>query len=340
MIKILTRFHLIVLLQISFNSYAQDIHYSQFYASPLTLNPALTGVNDCRYRIAANYKNQWSSIPAPYRTPSVSFDINSLAPKVIKTGNLSAGLIIYNDRSGDGNLNNLSIAASGGYLIHPDVNKKHSVSIGLQVGFTQKRIDPTLLTFETQWNGSTFSSNLSNLETFSKTSFGYLNLHSGIFWAYNPSEKFKIFLGGAAFNVNQPKETFFNNSDNKLNMRTVIHGGLQYSLNDKVSLHPSFIHMSQAKSSETNLGAALSYLLNGNFNPRVSFGAYYRIGDAVIPVIAMDYKNFRVGLSYDVNTSSLNTASNYRGGLELSFNYTGCITSIIEVEPIQWCPRF
>jgi type IX secretion system PorP/SprF family membrane protein len=149
-----------------------------------------------------------------------------------------------------------------------------------------------------------------------------------------------VFLGGAAFNVNQPKETFFNNANNKLNMRTVVHGGLQYALNDKMSLHPSFIYMSQAKSTETNVGAALSYLLQGNFNPRISFGAYYRIGDAIIPVVAMDYKNMRVGLSYDVNTSPLNTASNYRGGLELSFNYTGCITSIIEVEPIQWCPRF
>ncbi len=339
MIKIFTRLQFLLFLIVSSATLAQDIHYSQFYASPLTLNPALTGINDCRYRISANYKNQWSSIPAPYRTPSVSFDINSLAPKFVKTGNLSAGLIIYNDRSGDGNLNNLSIAASGGYMIHPDVNKKHSVSIGLQVGFTQKRIDASLLTFETQWNGSTFNQNLSNLENFGKTSFGYLNLHSGIFWAYIPNEKLKVFLGAAAFNVNQPKETFFN-ADNKLNMRTVIHGGLQYAINDKMSINPSFIYMSQAKSTETNVGASLSYLLQGNFNPRLSFGAYYRIGDAVIPVIAMDYKNFRVGLSYDVNTSSLNTASNYRGGLELSFNYTGCITSIIEVEPIQWCPRF
>lgn len=337
--KLFTHLSFILLLLVVKSTVAQDIHYSQFYASPLTLNPALTGINDCRYRISANYKNQWSSIPAPFRTPSVSFDINSLAPKLIKTGNLSAGLLLYNDRSGDGNLNNLSITASGGYMIHPDVNKKHIVSIGVQVGYTQKRVDPSLLTFETQWDGGAFNQNLSNLENFANISFGYVNLHSGIFWAYTPSEKLKVFLGGAAFNVNQPTETFFN-SDNKLNMRTVLHGGLQYALNEKMSLHPSFIHMSQAKSTETNIGAALSYLLSGNFNPRLSFGAYYRLNDAIIPVIAMDYKNFRVGVSYDVNTSSLNTATNYRGGLELSFNYTGCITSIIEVEPIQWCPRF
>src|SRR5215207_4229075 len=93
-------FLITVLCLICFGATAQDIHYSQFYASPLTLNPALTGINDCSYRVNGMYRSQWSSIPAPYSTPSLSFDINSLAPKVIKTGNLSAGLLIYNDRSG------------------------------------------------------------------------------------------------------------------------------------------------------------------------------------------------------------------------------------------------
>src|SRR5205814_982130 len=94
----------------------------------------LTGVNDCRYRISAMYRNQWSSIPAPYNTPSISFDINSLAPKVIKTGTLSAGLLIYNDRSGDGHLNNLSIIASGGYAIHPDIDNKLAMRYVLHGG--------------------------------------------------------------------------------------------------------------------------------------------------------------------------------------------------------------
>ncbi|HZF99508.1 MAG TPA: type IX secretion system membrane protein PorP/SprF, partial [Chitinophagales bacterium] len=113
-----------VLCLFCFVSTAQDIHYSQFYASPLTLNPALTGINDCSYRVTGMYRNQWSSVPATFSTPSLSFDINSLAPKVIKTGNLAAGFLIYNDRSGDGHLNNLSLVGSGGYSINPDFEKK------------------------------------------------------------------------------------------------------------------------------------------------------------------------------------------------------------------------
>jgi type IX secretion system PorP/SprF family membrane protein len=320
---------------------AQDIHYSQFYESPLTLNPALTGINDCRYRICVNYRNQWSSIPAPYNTPSISFDINSLAPKVIKTGNLSAGLLLYDDESGDGHLNNLSIIASGGYMIHPDVAKEHSVSIGVQVGYTQKTIDFSKLTFESQFNQSVFDPNLPSYESY-KPSMGYVNLNAGILWMYKPSDKLKIYAGGAAFNVIQPTESFLqtNPLGNKLPIRFTLHGGADIDINDKSGIVPSIIYMSQAGSNELNLGAAYRYSLQGNLPAKLYFGAYYRVGDAIIPTVAMDYQNFRVGLSYDVNASSLSTATGYKGGFELSINYTGCISSIVDVKPIQWCPRF
>lgn len=314
---------------------AQDIHYSQFYASPLTLNPALTGINDCSYRITGMYRNQWSSVPAPFSTPSISFDINSLAPKIVKTGNLAAGLLVYNDRSGDGHLNNLSVALAGGYSINPDFNKKHRVSVGIELGFTQKSIDLDALTFEDELKG-----NITTAEAFNKTSFGYLNAHAGLLWLFKPNEKLKLFLGGAAFNVNKPTESFLGDKSNKLDMRPVVHGGGEIGINEKLGVHPSVLWMKQAGSSELNLGTAISVAMQGNFNPKIFFGAYYRLQDAVIPVVGMDYRNFRVGLSYDVNVSSLNDASGGKGGFEVSLAYNGCISSVIDVEPIQWCPRF
>src|SRR5438067_13574700 len=91
-------------------SFAQDIHYSQFYASPLTLNPALTGVNECNYRANAMYRNQWSSVSSnPYQTPSVSFDIDNVLQRVIKKGTFSLRGLRLDDKPGDGNLQNLSI---------------------------------------------------------------------------------------------------------------------------------------------------------------------------------------------------------------------------------------
>jgi type IX secretion system PorP/SprF family membrane protein len=324
---------------IALGSSAQDIHYSQFYASPLTLNPALTGINNCSYRVTALYRNQWSSVPAPYSTPSLSFDINSLAPKYVKYGNLSAGLLIYNDRSGDGHLNNLSIVGSGGYAINPDVNRKHTVSVGVQVGYTQKRVDEQALIFERQLLQNPSNPGLFPSGENIDDKFGYINTHAGLLWLFKPTEKHRVYLGGAAFNVNQPKESFLGKT-NKLNMRLVGHGGAELAINDKIGIHPSVLYMSQSGSSEINFGTALSIALQGSFDPKLFFGAYYRLGDAVIPVVSLDYKNVRVGLSYDVNMSDLNTATNYKGGFEVSLNYTGCISSIVDVEPIQWCPRF
>src|SRR5215470_10407076 len=96
-------------LTILFTASAQDIHFSQFYYSPLTFNPALTGAMDGTYRIGAIYKNQWSSISSPfvYSTPSIAADAKLFSGKF--NGNyLGVGLLLLNDRSGDGNLRNFT----------------------------------------------------------------------------------------------------------------------------------------------------------------------------------------------------------------------------------------
>ena len=57
---------------------AQDPNFSQFFASPLTLNPALTGKFDGVYRVAGNYRNQWPTINNAFRTYTASFDMGIL----------------------------------------------------------------------------------------------------------------------------------------------------------------------------------------------------------------------------------------------------------------------
>ncbi len=333
----------LIVIVLSFGLKAQDIHYSQFYASPLTLNPALTGINDCNYRAGIMYRNQWHSITptTAYTTPSLSFDINNLAHRYIKTGVLSAGLLVLNDQAGDGNLSNLSILGSAGYLYSFDSEKKYSISLGLQTGYVQKRVDPLLLSFEDQFNGTDFDPNLSNNENFSKTSFGYLDFNTGVLFLGHINEKIDVYAGGAAFHLIQPKETFYNNSLSKLNMRSVLHAGAKIKFNDKWSVIPSVLYMSQTKATEVNLGSNVGYhLSNANLEADIYFGGYYRLGDAANLLIGGEFKKVRLGLSYDVNVSTLSTATNNKGGFELSLSYTGCIGGLILDKPVLWCPRF
>lgn len=320
-------------------SFAQDIHYSQFYSSPLTLNPALTGLNECNYRVGAMYRNQWSSVSAdPYQTPSVSFDINNVLQRMIKKGTLSAGALILNDKAGAGDLSNLSIMGSAAYQFALTADRKLNLSLGLQVGYTQKKLDFSKLTFEEQFDGEGFDPTFSNGESFDDK-FGYVDLNAGAYFSYAASKSTDVFLGGGVFHLVPPKEQFLNTgAENKLAMRYVGHGGVRFGITESLDLIPQLLYMTQAKAQEINVGAMVSYAINTDVS--IFGGAWYRVSDAVIPMIGIDYKHFRFGFSYDVNTSSLTEASNGNGGFELSLGYTGCLGGFVLDKPIFFCPRY
>ena len=319
-------------------SFAQDIHYSQFYASPLTLNPALTGINECNYRAAAMYRNQWHSITTPYQTPSISFDINNVLQRLIKKGTFSLGGLLLDDKAGTGNLQNLSIMGSLAYQRPLNASRKLNGSIGLQVGYVQKKLDFTKLTWEDQFNGQTFDPTINPQENF-KDKFSYVDLNAGLYFSFAASKNIDIFLGGAGFHIIPPKEKFLSGGpDNKLAMRIVGHGGLRLGLTEKLDLIPQLLFMTQASAREINAGASVAYKLTTDV--KLFAGGYYRVQDAVIAMVGIDYKRIRLGLSYDVNTSSLKEASNSNGGFEISLSYTGCLGGFILDKPIFFCPRY
>ncbi|HYV91896.1 MAG TPA: PorP/SprF family type IX secretion system membrane protein [Chitinophagales bacterium] len=330
---------LLIIILWSVFSFAQDIHYSQFYASPLTLNPALTGVNECNYRANAMYRNQWHSVTDnPYQTPSISFDINNVLQRVIKKGTFSLGGLLLDDKAGDGNLQNLSIMASMAYQRPLNASRKLNASLGLQVGYVQKSLDWKNLTWETQFDGQSFNQNINSGESL-KDKVSYIDLNAGLYLSFSPSKNFDLFLGGAAFHIIPPKEKFLNNGpDNKLGMRIVAHGGFRIGVTENVDIIPQVLFMTQTKAREVNVGASVAYKLNTDV--KLFAGGYYRLQDAVVAMIGIDYKHIRLGLSYDINTSSLSSASGGKGGFEVSLTYTGCLGGFILDKPIFFCPRY
>ncbi len=327
---------LLILSLVSFKLKAQDIHYSQFYASPLTLNPALTGVIDGQYRIGGMYRNQWASISTPYVTPSISFDWNGIAPKYIKKGVLSAGILVLNDESGDGSLNNLTIALSEAYRFYVGKGAKNNISIGLQESYSKESFNPSALTFESEFNGTTFSG---LPPTFAETSFSYFNFNMGALYTSKISKTVDFYGGVAWFNVFQPTQSFEGGS-NSLPSRYLIHAGFRIALNNQVSLLPAALYMTQDAAQETDLGLSLSYLFKGGLSDATLYvGGYVRLNDAIIPVVGMEYKNVKVGVSYDINTSSLTQATNDKGGFEISLTYIG-LFSVINDRPVLFCPRY
>lgn len=320
-------------------SLAQDIHFSQFYASPLTLNPATTGNYTGNWRIMNNYRRQWDAISIPFETISIGYDRQFY----INNKKISAGLILINDVSGDAKLGVNKIFLSAAYhkvFIH------HSIHIGFQGGYVIKSFNINKSTFPDQFNNTTgyFDPAISNNETNAGEQLSYLDLNAGFIWSLK-IKRFEPQIGAALFHFNKPKETYYSD-DNKLPLRQVFHAGGKVYLSKKFFIFPNLLYMSHAQASDiligTNIGSDFSK--NRSKIKSVFAGAYFREGikfdemDAVVCVIGINFNNLDVGVSYDINVSSLQEISHYRGGLEISIIYTA-ISTVIQKISIP-CERY
>ena len=319
---------------------AQDVHFSQFAASPLTLNPALTGLTPCTYRAALNYRNQYASIvgPSSYQTYSGAFDIGFFRDAWHESM-LGLGVMVINDISGDGGLKNFDIAGSLAYHQCFDGKGNHYLSAGIQAAWVQKSIQWQKLIFESQIGANGVDPLLPSGE-YGGDNFSYLDLNAGVNWRSRFSDKFAMQLGGAYYHITEPAESFYSNTGNKLNARYVGYGNLKIAMGKKGVLIPSGLYMQQTEGSNEEIvaGASFGMQLEKGIS-RLYLGAHYRNDDAIIASFGLDYNNINFGLSYDVNISDLKVASNSKGGIELSLVYYGCININPKESPID-CPRF
>lgn len=305
---------------------AQDIHFSQFWASPLNLNPAQTGFFDGTFRAGGIYRSQWNSVNSHYQTMSAFYDHTFNSP--ILAGDLvSAGIVLYNDVAGDAKFSNLSILLNGAY--HKVLGPNNMLTLGVQGGLTQKSLQKEQLKFPNMFDpGSQDFSLPLNDPLANDPSLKNPDLTVGIQYSHSLNNGTAFYLGATGLHILTPTETFGTNTLNELPMRIVGHGGLSVPLNDKLTLGPKFLFMTQAQAREISVGTDVGYALqNPNYDATVYGGVWYRVGDAAIPYVGLGYNDFRLGLSYDVNVSSLSEASNGKGGFEVSLIYIGHLTS-------------
>ena len=326
---------------------AQDIHFSQFYHSPLTLNPALTGAFGGSYRVGANYKQQWKSVMVdganqggpsyPYQTMAASFD-QGLYKHSWDNGFMGVGVSFFNDKAGTSQMGTTQVNVS--LSADKTINSDNNVAVGLQGGWAQRSIDYSKLTWDNNYQNGTFNPALypsqEPLAT-AATSFSYTDFSAGALWNYGYGEKylssndaFKANFGVAMFHVNQPsKYSFYGDAGQKLNAKYIVHGSATIGVpNSATSFVPNFMYVRQGGAQEINLGSYVKYTLQGGSRytgakteTAIYFGGWYRFADAFVASVKMDYANFSFAYSYDVNTSSLRTASGTKGGSEFALMY-------------------
>ena len=310
------------------NSTAQDLHFSQYFNSPLLVNPANAGfAPDVDYRVGINYRNQWASVtPNPYKTMDVWGDVQ-LFNNRFQDGWVGLGGSIIKDQAGSGGLSSTKGFASIAY--HQLLGFNSLLSGGFNIGFVNKRIDVSKLTFDNQWNGKFFDVTIPSGEQFAYNSATYLDLQAGLNYALFPSDNAYLNVGFSAMHLNRPKETFFsdNIADTRIAPRLTLFLNGSFKLNDQWIVNPNVYISQMGGAWETVAGLNAHYNLSGDGSSQVIGGLYVRAKDAFIPMIGYEWNDVALTINYDATSSSLGTYNQTRGAFELSIVKSGIFGS-------------
>ncbi len=293
-----------------------DPHFSQYYAYPLWLNPALTGVVDGEARITGNVREQWSGLSSNYKTAAVSADFR-------QSDKIALGVNIFNQQAGTAGYNYLAAYGSFAYQLPISPNSYHKLNLGLQAGVINRSFDVSKLQMDDQYNISVgFDPDMATAENFASTGKAIFDANAGLFYYDGtPSAKVNLFGGVSAAHLTQGKDRFTTDGalNSKVPLRLNVHGGARINTTGFLDITPHFLYIKQQKSQIKAAGVNFDFSLNTDYS--VTVGGMYRINDAAVGNVAFYAKNLIIGISYDHTTSNLQRFGNTGGGYELSVSY-------------------
>jgi type IX secretion system PorP/SprF family membrane protein len=263
-------------------------------------------------------------VSIPYVTSAVSYD-TKLREK------FGAGISVFNDKAGDGELNTLKAGLSLSYLLKIN-DSLDFISFGIKNSIVQTSIDYSRFTFDKQYNGDVYVPGSATGENFGSERFYYYDLSAGINWHHIIDEENYISAGAGIFHLNKPKRSFIEESSEKLNSRIAAMGNGRIKLSEKVALLPAAELMLQGPFNEFIFGSNVRLnILEKPGSPAFYIGGWMRMEDAFIVSTGVDYQNWLLGIAYDFNISDLKPASNGNGGFEIALQYI--ITKVKTVNP-------
>ena len=317
---------------------AQDQHFSQFYASPLTLNPALTGAVEGTYRFAINYRDQGRSfVEVPYSTVSAAIDmrIGLDTRKRARDDKAGIGMVFYNDRSAFANFYTNYIGISGAFHKALDKKQNQFLSLGFQGGAGQRNINYDNFNFDDQFDGSG-SYDLPTEEILPINNFSYSDLAVGLNYAYAPAGQLGVYLGGSIYHILEPEISFYTEaevpSSNKLYRKYSFHAGLNVPITREVALTPRAVSYFQGPHMALNAGSNIRFGFGNGANAAVHIGGWARMTnnanapmtlDAIVGMVGVEYNSFLFGFSYDAKLLSIAAGGRSQGALEFSITYIG-----------------
>ncbi|HZI52890.1 MAG TPA: PorP/SprF family type IX secretion system membrane protein [Chitinophagaceae bacterium] len=320
--------------------YAQDPSFSQFFSSPLNVNPALTANINADWRLISNFRDQWIGPASPYVTGTISYDSKILQkkiPNVETEGNIMGlgGMLMF-DHAMAGIVKSTYASLNMSYSIKISETDSYTERIGLGFGaiYGNRTIDFNRLTFEEQFTGFGFNTNLPAGETSLSNMKPYFSASAGII--YNAKTlKSNFDLGVAGFHLNKPKQTFLEDENQFLAIRKVAHANFETFISERAVLNTNAIYQFQDEANYFSIGAALGYYVGNSIETMITAGLWYWSKNALIPYVGLTYKDFQFGISYDITTSKLNDAARRPKSWEVSIILRG-VKKPSAVIPCPW----
>lgn len=293
-----------------------DPHFSQYYAYPLWLNPALTGVMDGDVRLTGNVKDQWASVPDHYRTAAFSGDFRT-------SDKVALGFNVLDQQAGSAGYNYLAAYGSFAYQIPLSANKYHNLKFGIQAGLINRSFNPDKLQLDNQYNSATggYDPTLPSFETFTSTNSTVFDASAGIFYYNgNPESNVNLFLGGSVAHLAPIKDTTSATGfAGKVPYRYTAHGGLRIRASDVIDITPHAIYILQQKNQIRAAGVNVEFKFQSDYS--FIIGGMYRVDDAAVGNVGFHLGSMMIGVSYDYTTSAFQTTASPQGTYELSISY-------------------
>ncbi|MBS1775768.1 MAG: PorP/SprF family type IX secretion system membrane protein [Bacteroidetes bacterium] len=323
----------------------QDIHFSQFYETAILRNPALVGIFSDDYKVSLQYRNQWSSISRPFVTGQFSFET-----KIPVNGEskdfFSAGILGYYDKAGSIDMKSLAIYPSISFNKSLGGEQTSLLSVGFTGAYLQRSFDPSKVTVDNQYQNGSFDPNNPTNENFSQSKIRYWDVGAGVAYSGGAGEysQTSYFIGVSGYHFSRPQTSFYNNNLIRLEMRWNANAGITYRMNENWGVMFQGNYTLQGSYSEAIAGGLLNWKKPSERQSDPMFvlyaGVFYRLNDAIIPVVKLDYMKYSFGFSYDVNMSGLKAASNMRGGYELTLAKSGLFQDPKWEKSRTICPQF
>ena len=323
----------------SISLHAQDPSFSQFFSSPLNVNPALTANINADWRMISNYRDQWIGPASPYVTGTVSFDTKVMqhkTPDNIENNFMGVGGMLMFDHAMSGVVQSTYASLNLSYNIKISETDRYRerLAIGFGAIYGHRRIDYNRVNFEEQFNGFGFNKNMPTGESSLSNMKPYFSGSTGITYTAT-TEKTNFDIGVAAFHFNKPKQTFLKDDNQFLPMRKVAHTNFEMFTDKRTVINANAIYQYQKKASYFSVGGAVGYYVTDNAESLITAGLWYWSKNALIPYVGLGYKNFQVGLSYDLTISKLNDAARRPNSWELSLILRG-VRKPSGVIPCPW----